>query len=620
MSSCYEPLRPACVALNSEGTPVSPEFGDVYYAGSSPLEQARDVFLNGNQLPRRWRGRARFTVLETGFGLGHNFLALWQAWRSDPQRCEHLHFVSIEAHPFTRADLSMLLNRLQGPERHLAQKLTQAWPTLTPGLHRLEFDGGAVTLTLALGSISRLAKQLELGYDACFLDGFAPRVNPQMWTSQVFGQLARLANAGATLATWCSAGHVRRGLQDAGFLIERHTGFEGKRHQIRGRLRETMGRKVMSPVPRRVAVIGSGFAGAAVAQALATRGHEVRIFDPALTVGSSGTHRGHQRAAMTPELSRDDNVRSRLSRAGVMLARLRWKALDESARLRHCGMFEPVSSEHDQANWQRALQHLKFPAGFVRWVDPATAAVLSGVPGISSSGLWHDQGYCVNPERLLAALLESSRIKRYAIHVDRLEENHAGGWHLYNRSGERLAGTEVLVIANSWLARRLLSTVAGLKMPARLESLHRLAGQLSYFPTSRRLPNSIIAGDGLCMPGDKNRLIGGSTYVTDTTLSIITTQGHHENREKVANLLGDQAFQLGQPRNLADGWAGWRAAVRDRLPVIGAVPTTSGLWLACGFGSRGLTWSALAAELIATTLNHEPIPLERELIKKIAPL
>lgn len=70
MSSSFEPLIPATLELNPDGTPVSRRFDDIYYAGSVPLAQARHVFVGGNQLPERWRGRTHFTVLETGFGLG----------------------------------------------------------------------------------------------------------------------------------------------------------------------------------------------------------------------------------------------------------------------------------------------------------------------------------------------------------------------------------------------------------------------------------------------------------------------------------------------------------------------------------------------------------------------
>src|SRR5690554_4570419 len=102
MSSNYQPLTPATVAFNEEGVPVHPDYGDVYHPPWGALEQAQRVFLRGNRLPQRWQGRDTFTVCETGFGLGHNFLALWLLWRADPQRCRHLHVVSFEAHPFNR--------------------------------------------------------------------------------------------------------------------------------------------------------------------------------------------------------------------------------------------------------------------------------------------------------------------------------------------------------------------------------------------------------------------------------------------------------------------------------------------------------------------------------------
>src|SRR5699024_7107819 len=144
----------------------------------------------------------------------------------------------------------------------LAAELTAAWPPLTPGIHRLEFCQGRVTLTLAFGKVEHVARQLDLNYHACYLDGFSPRVNPKMWTPALFGQLVRLAYQHATLATWCSASQVRRDLQNAGFLIQRLPGFQGKRHRITGQLRAHLGQPSNSPFTGTVAVIGSGFAGA----------------------------------------------------------------------------------------------------------------------------------------------------------------------------------------------------------------------------------------------------------------------------------------------------------------------------------------------------------------------
>ena len=102
-----ETLVPATLRY-SEGTPYSDAFGERYHNPDGGIEKKRHVFLGGNDLPARWAARRRFVILETGFGLGLNFLITLQAWRRDPARCERLHFVSIEKHPFSLSDLRTL--------------------------------------------------------------------------------------------------------------------------------------------------------------------------------------------------------------------------------------------------------------------------------------------------------------------------------------------------------------------------------------------------------------------------------------------------------------------------------------------------------------------------------
>ncbi|MGH8704669.1 MAG: bifunctional tRNA (5-methylaminomethyl-2-thiouridine)(34)-methyltransferase MnmD/FAD-dependent 5-carboxymethylaminomethyl-2-thiouridine(34) oxidoreductase MnmC, partial [Burkholderiales bacterium] len=137
------PLVPARLAFAPDGTPFSAEYGDVYHSAEGGAAQARHVFLRGNGLPERWRGRRSFAILETGFGFGLSFLATWQAWRDDASRCARLHFVSVEKHPFAAQDLAVL----HAPHQEfapLAAELREAWPMLVPGMHRLEFEQGAL--------------------------------------------------------------------------------------------------------------------------------------------------------------------------------------------------------------------------------------------------------------------------------------------------------------------------------------------------------------------------------------------------------------------------------------------------------------------------------------------
>jgi tRNA 5-methylaminomethyl-2-thiouridine biosynthesis bifunctional protein len=166
-------------------------------------------------LPARWKDARRFVILETGFGLGVNFLATWQAWRASPAAAGgRLHYVAVEQHPFARADLEQLHRRW--PElAALAAELDAQWPLPLPGLHRL--DLGNVVLTLGFGAAAELLPQLTLAADAIYLDGFAPDRNPELWSDPVIAQVRRLAAPGATFATWTTAGEVRRRLAGADF-------------------------------------------------------------------------------------------------------------------------------------------------------------------------------------------------------------------------------------------------------------------------------------------------------------------------------------------------------------------------------------------------------------------
>ena len=135
--------------LTSDGTPFSAQYDDVYHSTEGGLAQAQHVFLGGNGLPGAWQGKGAFTIVETGFGQGLNFLATWAAWRDDPQRCARLDFVSIEKHPFDRAGLSFVHPK-EGVLAPLGEALRQSWPVPVPGVHRLVFDEGRVTLCLAM--------------------------------------------------------------------------------------------------------------------------------------------------------------------------------------------------------------------------------------------------------------------------------------------------------------------------------------------------------------------------------------------------------------------------------------------------------------------------------------
>ena len=620
-------IVPATVAFDANGTPYSPQYGDVYHSAQSGPGQARHVFLGGNDLPARWAGARVFTILETGFGLGVNFLATWEAWRSDPARPERLHFVSIEKHPLSREALSEMHRRY--PEQSaLAAELRAAWPLPLPGLHRLHFERGRVTLTLALADIARALPALRLCADAYYLDGFSPARNAEMWSPVVMKGLARLARPGATLATYTAARAVRDALSAAGFTTGQRPGFGAKRHMLAGRYEPRTAPRAAAARQwreRRAIVVGGGLAGAAVSERLAARGWHVDLVErragPAME--SSAIPAG----VFHPHVSRDDSLLSRLTRAGFLYALPRWRALEAAgARLTwaQCGVIQCAKEDREEARMAATVRALGFPGDYLDYLPGAAAARQAGQP-VRRGGWWFPGSGWMRPAELVAAQLAAAR-GQLEIHAGRearaLNRDGDGMWRVSDREGALIAAAPVAVLANSHDATRLAPPGAALK---------RVRGQLTLLPEGSLALHTVLAGAGHVIPSANGGAVLGSTYDFDDSHPEPSAEGHAANLARLEQLLPATAI----PAAALQGSVGFRCVAGDRLPLIGALPAaeplarpagrlqavarSEGLYGAYAYASRGLTWAAVAGEIIASLVEGEPLPVESDLADAVDP-
>ena len=620
------PLQPARLEFTPDGTPFSSAFGDVYHSTHGGPAQARHVFLGGNDLPARWQGRHRFVILETGFGLGLNFLAVWQTWRADPQRCRRLHFVSIEKHPLTAGDLA-LAQRAWPEFADLAAELQQRWPALTPGTHRLHLDDDRVILTLVFGDAASQLREIDAAVDAFFLDGFAPARNPELWSPYLCKALARLAAPGATLATWCLARSARDALAAAEFDLERRPGFAARREMLVGRFRSRRPDRHPAPDDRRAIVVGAGIAGSTAAHRLAAAGWQVTVLEQAGEPGSGAS--SNLAGMLRPLPSADDNRLSRLTRAGFLATRALLAGLPD-ARWAPCGVLHLAREAEHEAQQRRAAEQLGWPPELLQFVDRDAAGRRLGQP-VASGGWWFPGGGWVQPPALCRATLAAFP-ERITVHmnaaVDRLEKAKNGaktGWRALDAAGKVLAEAPVLVMASGAAAPRFAQFAWLPQRAAR--------GQVSHLPAAATPPLDIVLFQiGYAMPEiDGIRLIGASlSYDDDEAGERVADHGDNLARLRLT-LPG---FAAGIDPATLHGRVGFRPMSPDRLPIVGPVPADvaagvnsrlhglprlPGLWCAQGYGTRGIAWSALMADLLVSRIEGDPLPLERDLVDALDP-
>jgi tRNA 5-methylaminomethyl-2-thiouridine biosynthesis bifunctional protein len=564
-------LDPEPLDHDGAGAPYSARYGDRYASRGGALGQARHVFLGGNHLPERWAGRRQFVILETGFGLGNNFLAAWQCWRADPARPGQLHFVSVEKHPLGVQDIADGGKRYaagdlrEDPDlAQLRAALAAQWPLLIAGLHRLEFDAGAVVLTLALGDARDLVPQLVTGVDAFFLDGFAPERNPQMWEPALLKSLARLARPQATLATYSAAGTVREALRAHGFAVQRVPGFGLKRHMLSAQFAPRWKLRRHEPPlahagPRKAIVVGAGIAGCCCALALVRRGWHVTLLER--SGGPAGGASGLPAGLVYPLLSADDNLASRLSRAAYGYAIKSLAALDAAtpdhaanggAGATHaaigaansaangaansganaaagcappgrlweaCGVFQQAADAGEEKSLRERLRTDAWPETFARFEDAATAARHLGLRP-QRGGAWFARGAVVDAGRWCGALLAHARqLGRHTggtidLHVDFTVNGlrRAGdAWQLAGTSDAAHGASldaPVVVLANA-------ADLAPLLGLAHLP-LQSIRGCLSLIdaPPLQGL-RAAVGGEGYVVPPVLGAAAVGATYETD---------------------------------------------------------------------------------------------------------
>jgi len=642
------PVVAAEIVFEDDGTPRSRAYGDVYHPRSGALAQARHVFLADGALAERWRGRERFVVLETGFGLGNNFLATWTAWRDDAAHGRRLHYVSIDESPPTRAALAAIARDPALAPR--AAALARRWPPLTCNLHRIAFDDDSVELLLAFGAVSAWLPQLVAAVDAFFLDGFAPARNPAMWEPRIFKAMARLAAPDATVATWSAARAVRDGLASAGFAIERAAGSDGKRDITRARFaprvapctiaRRTATRPFASglattPSAADVVVVGAGLAGCAVAAALARRGLRALVLERGAEVAAEAS--GNAAAIFHGIVHREDGRYARFHRAAALAAANEVNDAIERHGVRGSadGLLR-LETRLDLAAMASIVAAQGLPSDYVVALDADAASRIAGVRVAAPA--WHyPSGGWVDPRALASAWLRGTsgraelRLRTAVGSLRRVGDR----WQVVAGDGAAIAEPDAVVVCDG-SSTALLGATA---WPVR-----RQRGQTTVIASSSvgALPRVPIAGNGHVVPPLDGRVWTGTSTAWNDDVVDLRPAEQRRNLERLAHLLG---LARAPEVDALSGRVAFRWTSADRLPIAGAVPAAiaaasiagcedlacgrldrsrlveraPGLFVCAALGSRGVASASLAAGIVAAQVAGAPLPAEADLVEAVDP-
>jgi tRNA 5-methylaminomethyl-2-thiouridine biosynthesis bifunctional protein len=663
-------LCKAKIDWDKQGQPFSEQFEDVYFNTDSGIDESRFVFIEPSRLQERWqKHEGSFTLVETGFGTGLNFLLTWLEWiafqrsnqkvdssSNESQQSNHLHFISIEKYPLDKEQLAQAL-KLFPQLKDIGEQLIAQYPLLITGFHSLQFEHYNLTLTLVFDDVRHALPQLKGPVDAWFLDGFAPAKNPDMWTSELYSTMAQLSRKDTSVATFTAAGDVRRGLQGNGFKLNKVPGLGMKREIMHGTFTQYQGplpnkfehiKPWLSPPSKaikKVAIIGAGIAGCTTAHALARRGIAVTIFDGnGIATEASGNPQG----AMYAKLAAGEATHSDIYVQGYLQA-LRWlhHHLEIGDGWDNCGLIQLASTEKETLRQQKFIENTDYPEQLLHLLTKEEASAISGL-NMDNGGLFFPQAGWVSPQRLCQQLTKHPLISLQQERITELTESESKSKNQAENKQWQLnqyTGYSHVVIACANQSQQLL--------PNSYLPTKSIRGQLTYLEQSAmkgvKIPlKTVLCGKGYIAPANNGSYCLGASYnIRDDETEMRLTD--HQKNLNYLDDFGQEFQQLHQELNNRNapefpGRTGFRCTTPDYLPMAGPLVDEStfdeeftavrknlaryprqeakfhsGLYLNIGHGSRGLTSAPLCAELIASYLCEENFPLAKEHAEALLP-
>lgn len=632
-----------------DGRPYSEEFDDIYYSseeseGIPGESEFLHVFFKHNRLPERWLGRNDFVIAELGLGSTLNCVLTIREWlkhcaQQDLEKT--LHYIAIEKHPLSANAIKELLGR-HSQLKEICEQLIENYPPAVKATHCRSLFNGRVIIHYKFMDVSEALQNEKLNIDAWYLDGFAPAKNPDMWSQQLFNNIAANSGTDATCSTYTSAGQVKRNLVSAGFAVKKVTGFGNKREMLTAVLSESNSTGAELPayrykdkpwfvspvniktVDKDAIVVGAGIAGLCVAYSLVRRGWKVTVIDK---YGDTQKEASSNPAPIVyPRLSVDNAVDTEFYTAAYCYALHMFEVLQKKSQQKFW-FSDGVLQKIEKNRISTIINKFGFNSDFVSIEKQLADSDGQITANFLNAGV-------VLPTILCEVLKQECGNKLDFIKAELTGVNYnADRWQCLIDNAV-IKSSECIIIANGSEINNL-----GLPLCFPVQTVRGQVVVLNENTCSAKIKQTLNS-DFHITPSINAKHYLGATYQINNNLKKISDADNQE----LLQLLENTYPNVFSDSDYSDAWVGFRTISKDRVPIVGAMPDIdffsseyadichgnarnnykpachmTGLFVSAAHGSRGFTSSFLSAEIIASQITGEPSPVSKNIQSYLNP-
>ncbi len=652
-------------------------FDEVPLQSESSYQRNNLGFIHYNQIKQRLKNaKQTFTIAETAFGMGLDFLLTLQAYQKSQQTTSTplapLHYISAVKYPPSKAQLVQFFSSLPQLEE-LALILVSNYPEspveqLGQNFHA-RFLNGQVRLTLLFDDVTQGLSSLKGSktglVDVWYLNGVSPKKNyepdpaitTELFSQELFTQIQRLSKEQTTLTTFAVAEVVKKQLHDIGFKLEKRLTQDKELvfAIMQSNPLTTKGYRLRPVIikPKHVSILGGGIASACAAYALTKQGINVTLYckDSSLAQGGSSNAIG----ALYPLLhQKKDEISSFYQQAFWRARALYTEIAEQGFSFAHqwCGLLE-VSYKEALVKRQKAFEQFNtWPTDLIHGVNAKQASGHANID-LSYGGLFMPNAGWISPQELVKSIFKAAQAtNRLTIltdtHITKIQQvtntpantspsENNKSWRLYSNQGEFNAS--VLVICGGADSIEI----------EQLKSLPLTAtrGQITSMTSNKQINklSTVICHKGYLTPENKGiHCIGATFQKNDTNLKTDKADDNY-NLTMLSKCLPELSKTIDwQEQDISSSKARLRCMSQDHLPLVGAVPNIKdhirayphlakdknwkysqaapcidNLYVLLGLGARGLCSAPLAADILTAELCNSPYPMDNQMLFNLSP-